>query len=200
MLHCPSVPISKWSSGWLLRAYYERNGSIDFISYFEVNYIGAQRGSRPNRHRTEPPFPIKHWNLFDRANNDQQRTNNSVEAFHNMLRTVTNSHPTIWRLIECLRREEGLASKRLVDLRMRNSDRKKEVQSYQRKAGQDSQTLRSEPEKNVPGKYISVLTFVLARWYLNHGVVCRYIVLHKSGWIACYHVRGNNGKRFEFLF
>ena len=118
---------------------------IDFISYFEVNYIGAERGSRLNRHRTEPPFPIKLWNVFDRVNNDQPRTNNSIEAFHNALQTVTNSHPTIWRLIECLRREEGLASKRLVDLRMGNSDRKKKYRSINEKL--DKILKRYDPDQ-----------------------------------------------------
>ena len=89
---------------------------MDFLSYFEVNYIGAERGSRQNRYRTAPPFPINLWNVFNRVNNGQPRTNNSLEAFHNALQRVTNSHPAIWRLIECLRREEALASKRLVDL------------------------------------------------------------------------------------
>ena len=93
---------------------------IDFISYFEVNYIGTERGSRLHRHRTIPPFQIELCNMFDRASNDQPRTNNSIEAFHNALQTVTISHPTIWRLI---------ASKRLLDLRMRNCDQKKKYRN-----------------------------------------------------------------------
>ena len=62
--------------------------------------------------------------MFDRADNDQPRTNNTKEAFHKALQTVTNLHPTVYRLIECLCREEALVSKALVDLRIGVDDGK----------------------------------------------------------------------------
>ena len=30
---------------------------------------------------------------------------------------MTNAHPTIWKLIDCLQREDSLASKKLLDIR-----------------------------------------------------------------------------------
>ena len=106
---------------------------IDFVSLFEVNYIGAERGTRLHHHRTEPPYPIQLWKVFGRAENDQLRTNNSTDAFHNAFQTVIKSHSTIWRQIECLRREEALASKRLADLRFINVDRKKKCRNISNK-------------------------------------------------------------------
>ena len=49
----------------------------------------------------------------------EPRTNNSVEAFHNALQSsITNAHPTIWKLVDCLIREDGLATKKLIDIRL----------------------------------------------------------------------------------
>ena len=70
-------------------------------------------------------FQIEFLNMFDGASNVQPRTNNSMEAFHKALQIHNNLLPNIWRLIGCLWRENALASKRLVDLRMGGDDRKK---------------------------------------------------------------------------
>ena len=75
------------------------------------------------------PFLINVWNEFNKEYNDQPRTNKALQA-------VTTSHPTIRRLIECLRREEATASERLVDLRIRSDNRKK-IQKHQREARHD---------------------------------------------------------------
>ena len=83
---------------------------INLIPDFIVKCNGPERGSRQNRHRTEPPIPIKLLSVFDRANNDQPRTKNSVEGFNNALQPASNSHATAWRLIECLCRKKALAS------------------------------------------------------------------------------------------
>lgn len=91
---------------------------IEFVTYFEVTYIGAERGPRNNRQRVPGLFPISLWNVHQRTLNDEPRTNNSIEAFHNALQSsVTNAHPTIWKLIDCLQREDSLASKKLLDIR-----------------------------------------------------------------------------------
>ena len=58
------------------------------------------------------------------TNNYEPRTNSSKEAFHKVLQTVTNSHPTVWMIIGCLWREQALASKPLVDLLIGGDDRK----------------------------------------------------------------------------
>jgi hypothetical protein len=76
------------------------------INYFEDNFIG-----RPDRRgiRKQPTFPIISWNVYDRVLESLPRTNNSVEGWHNgFQRSLMCSHPSLWRLIEQLQKEEGL--------------------------------------------------------------------------------------------
>ena len=51
---------------------------FNFVYYTEIIYFGIEGGSTQNRHQTEPPLPIKLYNVFDWANNDQPSTNNSI--------------------------------------------------------------------------------------------------------------------------
>ena len=76
------------------------------VSYFEDNFIG-----RPDRRgiRKQPSFPIDSWNVYNRVLESLSCTNNSVEGWHNgFQRSLMCSHPSIWRLIEQLKKEEGL--------------------------------------------------------------------------------------------
>ena len=45
--------------------------------YFETNYIGIRL---PDQSRRIPPFPIRLWNMYERATSRSARTNNSVEG------------------------------------------------------------------------------------------------------------------------
>lgn len=76
------------------------------VNYFEDNFIG-----RPDRRgiRRQPLFPVKSWNVFERVLESLPRTNNGVEGWHNAFqRSLMCSHPSVWRLIEHLQKEEGL--------------------------------------------------------------------------------------------
>ena len=78
------------------------------VNYFEDNFIG-----RPDRRgiRKQPIFSIASWNVYDRVLESLPRTNNSVEGWHNgFQRSLMCSHPTIWRLIEHLKKEDGAAT------------------------------------------------------------------------------------------
>ncbi|RNA15836.1 hypothetical protein BpHYR1_046017 [Brachionus plicatilis] len=57
-----------------------------FIDYFEKNYIGLPK---PERSRSVPLFPIKYWNLHNRIQNDLPRSNNSLEAWHQAVKTTS---------------------------------------------------------------------------------------------------------------
>ena len=87
----------------------------EFISYFEMTYIGVLRGRRSNRRRDQPMFPIELWNVYARTEQALPRTNNNVETFHNALNiSVSNSHPNLWKLILSLKLEESLATAKRV--------------------------------------------------------------------------------------
>ena len=82
----------------------------EFLNYFELTYMGIVRGRGRNRRQGAPPFSIALWNVYDRVQNDINRTNNSVEAFNNAFTKSNNlNHPDIWKLIHCLKKEECLS-------------------------------------------------------------------------------------------
>ena len=83
------------------------NEDLDVIfDYFEDNYIGRPMS---NNRRRRPKFPLSMWNVFDRLQTGLPRTNNAVEGWHTAFQgSLSCSHPTVWLLIEALRREESL--------------------------------------------------------------------------------------------
>jgi len=50
---------------------------------------------------------IEMWNCFLRIEQDITTINNSVEGWHNCF-TLSGKHPSIWRFIEALRKEESI--------------------------------------------------------------------------------------------
>ncbi|XP_068204154.1 uncharacterized protein [Palaemon carinicauda] len=80
---------------------------LDVIfDYFEDTYIG--RPMSDNRMR-RPRFPLPLWNVFERFQMGLPRTNNAVEGWHTAFQgSLSCSHPTVWLLIEALRKEESL--------------------------------------------------------------------------------------------
>nr|XP_033798636.1 uncharacterized protein LOC117359609 [Geotrypetes seraphini] len=71
--------------------------------YWEDNYIGRLR---PNGRRV-PPFPIPLWNMRSRVEDGLPRTNNSVEGWHHAFQSsVACHHPTIFKLLEHIQREQ----------------------------------------------------------------------------------------------
>ncbi|XP_068237231.1 uncharacterized protein [Palaemon carinicauda] len=83
----------------------------EFIAYFEMTYIGQVRGRRGIR--MEPIFAIASWNVRERVINQLPRSNNSLEGLHNALQySLSCQHPSIWKLIEILKKEEAIALKK----------------------------------------------------------------------------------------
>ena len=75
----------------------------DLLNWFEDTYVG-----RPNRRgngRRAPLFRREIWNLHQRTLNGEDRTNNNAEAAHRRLKYEFGmQHPTIWKLIDGLRK------------------------------------------------------------------------------------------------
>lgn len=73
--------------------------------YFEDTRIG-----RPDRRgrRREPLFSHSFWNCFEAVNRDLPKTNNSIEGWHHSFgKTVGACHPSIWKFIDCLKKEQS---------------------------------------------------------------------------------------------
>ena len=101
-----------------------------FISYFECTYIGIVRGRGGRQRRDLPMFPIALWNVRSRLENNLPKSNNSVEGFHNALRSsITSTHPNIWKLMFALKQELELSEMKTIQ-RLRG-DFKSKKNKYQ---------------------------------------------------------------------
>ena len=84
------------------------------VNYFEDNFIG-----RPDRrgNRRKPVFPLTLWNVNQRVVESLPRTNNSVEGWHcGFQSSLQCSHPTLWKLLDQLIRENELHKLTIVQL------------------------------------------------------------------------------------
>ena len=85
---------------------------LNLGKYFEDNYIGKRL---PNGSRRIPLFPIRLWNVFTRVIDQQPRTNNCVEGWHNGFQSsLSYSHPTIGRFLTSLQREQSFQEANLA--------------------------------------------------------------------------------------
>ena len=76
------------------------------VLYFERNYIGR---FLPGGTFQQPLFPVPMWNYHHGAMEGFPRTTNSVEAWHHSFNaTVGCCHPTIWKVIQSLKLEQGI--------------------------------------------------------------------------------------------
>ena len=76
------------------------------LDYFEDNWIG-----RPDRRgrRRAPKYNVDMWSCFERVEKDLPKTNNSVEGWHRgFLQQVSSYHPSIWKFLSALKREQSL--------------------------------------------------------------------------------------------
>lgn len=75
------------------------------LAYFEGTWMGEKA-----RDSTRPPkFPPSLWNVSEAVMNDRSRTNNSVEAWHNAIRTCVGTNGNVYNFVEFLQKEESLS-------------------------------------------------------------------------------------------
>ena len=99
------------------------------LTYFEHSYIGTLR---PNGQRRTPLFPIALWNVHDRTLMGEDRTNNAQEGWHRWFAwIVTCHHPTIWKVIQCLKMEQATTERELERLVAGNSGPKRKKRYQQ---------------------------------------------------------------------
>ncbi|KRZ70481.1 PiggyBac transposable element-derived protein 3 [Trichinella papuae] len=73
------------------------------LDWFEDSYVGRQ--NRRGGGRRPPIFPIEMWSMYRRVIDGDNRTNNFAEAAHRRLKAELGmAHPTIWKLIDSLRK------------------------------------------------------------------------------------------------
>ena len=104
---------------------------IDFVSYFEENYVGVIRGAGVNQRLEAPKFAPEMWNVRSRVLADLPRSNNACEGFHNALRSsITASHPNIWRLLVALKQELSLSELKIMQKSRGDRPDKKKSMRY----------------------------------------------------------------------
>ena len=60
----------------------------------------------------EPTFPLELWSIYQWTCDKMLRTNNGVEGFYNSIQSsLRNMHPSIWKLMYLLMKEDILAKK-----------------------------------------------------------------------------------------
>ena len=80
-----------------------------FYLYDGHLFIKDREGSQSGRGRLSPKFPISLWNCYQAVLDGTARTNNAVEGWHRGFEPMLAGHPTIWALIDALRKEFGLS-------------------------------------------------------------------------------------------
>lgn len=86
--------------------FYSSSSDIErLVDYVEDTWIGVNR-----RGKSRPPrFAIEEWNCFHRVTNGIARTNNAVEGWNRAFQSQLGaSHPTIWKFIEIIRKQQSL--------------------------------------------------------------------------------------------
>lgn len=115
----PSIPPARWGCPglWSIRG---RNRSCWSQSgYCTTAALLRRHVGRPGRRgRNAPKFPVAMWNVRSRTNEGIPRTTNSLEGWHCALHTmVDNPHPSMWRFLAALQREQQLQHAALMNLR-----------------------------------------------------------------------------------
>lgn len=88
----------------------------DLTAYFSSTYITNHSG-------LDALFPIRLWNHYEAALSGEERTTNCCEGYHNSLRALFNcSHPSMWDLMDGLKKDIALHGKTLVDARNGNPE------------------------------------------------------------------------------
>ena len=91
-------------------------GVDDLLHYFDTTYINGRNtynsiGNIDESRHVPPLYSPKLWNVHEATINDLDRTNNFCESWNVKFKTlIGQNHPTIWKAIEALRKDEILAS------------------------------------------------------------------------------------------
>ena len=98
-------------------------GAEELVEYFDNTYVSGQlrrrqiQGGRTgiSLRRLQPIFPPETWNCHEATMSGSPRTNNVCEGWNNgFAHLIGQHHPSIWKLIENLRKEEARIHIRIV--------------------------------------------------------------------------------------
>ncbi|XP_064461868.1 uncharacterized protein LOC135372074 [Ornithodoros turicata] len=128
------VPCSIVPEGLELLRRIAAEDMVYLLDYFDTTCVNgtfravtAGSGSLLTRmRRRRPHFPPPVWNVLDATLQDGDRTNNACEAWNNgFVKLVGQSHPNIWKLIECLQDDQAVADTTLLQAAIGNPPAKR---------------------------------------------------------------------------
>ena len=97
-------------------------------SHFLTVYIGRKRGR--NGRRDASTYSVGDWNVHERTVQGAHRTNNACEDHHNAMASCLGApHPTLYKLIKQLKKEENMARKKVMEANL-GKQRFKEKRIY----------------------------------------------------------------------
>ncbi|XP_064468575.1 uncharacterized protein LOC135380414 [Ornithodoros turicata] len=110
------LPVPEVEDGFRLLRSVEPADVGELVMYFETNYVLGSYRNVPRRNgnvtlrRVPPRFPPEVWNVHDATMADGHRTNNQEAWNRRFGSLLRHSHPSVHRLIDALRLEEGAVS------------------------------------------------------------------------------------------
>lgn len=104
------------------------------IQYFGETYVVGRIGARGRGNRTIPPrYPPQWWNHYDSTMNNEHRTNNLSEGWHNRFRlVVAKHHPDLYNAITEIQKEQADTESQYADFSIH-----KPVKALPKKNGQN---------------------------------------------------------------
>lgn len=120
-----------------------------FIQYKERSYIGQRRWRRvPGTNirlpagRKTPKYPITTWNQHNSTMRGRGTTNNICEGWNSKLNRMIRAHPSIFELVDLLRKDNMLEEDHIARIRSRNYlPRRRENKNQMRRDRLIRQTL-----------------------------------------------------------
>jgi len=110
------LPLDQVKEGMAYIRKYIHPGAEDLVVYFDNTYVSGQFRRRKmtgrrigfKLQRMPPAYPPNTWNCFDTTMDNGARTNNICKGWNNgFANLVGQDHPSIWKLIENLQKEEA---------------------------------------------------------------------------------------------
>ena len=98
-------------------------GAQELVEYFDSTYVSGQLKCRQPKgrrlgfslHRAQPTYPPETWNCHEATMSNTARSNNICEGWNNgFANLVGQQQPSLWKLIENLRKEEARVHVRVV--------------------------------------------------------------------------------------
>ncbi|KAK3929145.1 PKS-NRPS hybrid synthetase [Frankliniella fusca] len=129
---CAFVPTADVVPSFQAAKNHAPNAMRPFCSYFGEYYVTGRRAQR-GRRAVPPRYPPGEWNQYEAALNNEPKTNNAKEGWHNRFQTmVGKSHPSLYPLILEFKKEQADTSVMIAELNVGKQVKQPQRQMFRR--------------------------------------------------------------------